>query len=77
MHQSRTAIESELLDLGGVTLEQLRALDDPERERNKQRLLQRLNHLDTSLGDSANSKMARPCLPGKASSCTMTRLRPV
>lgn len=55
MGQSGTAIVSELLDLGGVTLEQLRTFDAREREREKTRLLQKLDDRDIRLAGSQGS----------------------
>ncbi|WP_186318919.1 hypothetical protein [Streptomyces sp. SAJ15] len=54
MDQAAAAIESELLDLGEVTLEQLRALDAPERDEHKRRLLRRLDLRDVSSGSEGS-----------------------
>ncbi|MEC4018354.1 hypothetical protein [Streptomyces sp. H27-D2] len=55
MDQSGTAIESELLDLTGVTLEELRQHRSPERDDAERRLLQDLCHPATNLGDNTSS----------------------
>lgn len=51
MNQPGTVIESELLDLTGVTLEELRAYRNRERDEIEQRLLHDLGHPVTSLAD--------------------------
>ncbi|WFB06726.1 hypothetical protein LRS74_06460 [Streptomyces sp. LX-29] len=58
MDQAAAAIESELLDLGGVTLEQLRALDSRERDRGKHRLLRGLEHQGMTSGSGSQGHRA-------------------
>lgn len=50
MEHADSAIESELLDLGGVPLEQLRATNSRERVADKQRLLRKLDQPDVNFG---------------------------
>ncbi|MYV98700.1 hypothetical protein [Streptomyces sp. SID3343] len=59
MDHPETAIESELLDLTGVTLDELRAFHGRERERNKQRLLGALAHEAVSWGMSDSTRPTR------------------
>ncbi|MFE6283389.1 hypothetical protein [Streptomyces sp. NPDC057877] len=50
MEHADSIVESDLLDLGGVTLDQLRAITDRERADNKQRLLRKLEQPDVNFG---------------------------
>ncbi|MFI0236016.1 hypothetical protein [Streptomyces sp. NPDC016845] len=55
MDHADTAVESELVDLGGWTLEQLRAHTGAERALGKRRLLRKLDDPDVNFGGDDGS----------------------
>ncbi|MFD0315085.1 hypothetical protein [Streptomyces flavalbus] len=50
MEHADSIVESDLLDLGGVTLDQLRAIRDQDRAESKRRLLRKLEQRDVNFG---------------------------